>query len=249
MIVNNIYVILAMKRSGHHAFVNWLCKQHGNIIHIENTAKGWEDEKLESVWNRDYLYGDGSTGTVYSIEDFDIEDWNKYKIYDFPIFKRATNVYPIVFLRDFKNWVASCLKRRETSGDSRDVYEMLDSPGYNDRRELKPSRINLFERQLQECISPSINGLISVKYDEWFASKKYREKIANQLDIKFTDEGLLEVPVAGGGSTFDGMNYDKSADKMEVLNRWKFFEKDPEMLSILDEHKTLKRLSDEYFNL
>lgn len=246
----SVYIIFAMKRSGHHAFANWLCRQHNNIVHVDNAADRWENKELKSVWNRQSTYGDGSKAIVYSIEDFDIKDWSKYKMYDFPVLKNADNIYPIILLRDFKNWIASCLKRREATGDARDVYEMLNSPGYNDRKDFKPSRIELFKQQLEECVSPSIiKNLIPVKYNEWVCSKDYRKDIAKKLNINFTDEGILEVAKAGGGSTFDGYNYQHKANQMNVLERWKVFKDDEENSALLEQHKEVLKKSNEFFNI
>jgi hypothetical protein len=54
-------------------------------------------------------------------------------------------------------------------------------------------------------------------------NKDYRQKIAKQLDMNFTDAGIDNVSGCGGGSSFDGLKLDGKANQMDVNNRWKQF--------------------------
>jgi hypothetical protein len=248
--MKNVYVILAMKRSGHHAFINWLCKQHGNVTNEQNSILGWERQEMMSAWNRRKVYGSGKD-TVFNIEDFDMDDWANYSIGLFPCIAEADNIYPIVLLRDFRNWLASCLKRRTELGDRGDVYRLLDDYGYNDRKDYKPGRISLYQKQLYVGIhlyKQAVPNLITISYNDWFLHKEYRKKIAERLNILFTDKGFLEVLPHGGGSTFDGTSFDGRADQMKVLERWKEFEDDREMKSLLRKWHKLDNISEIYFN-
>lgn len=46
------------------------------------------------------------------------------------------------------------------------------------------------------------------------------------LGYKFTDKSYKIVSKQGGGSSFDGRKYNRHADKMDVLQRWKEYWKD-----------------------
>lgn len=229
------YLILSMKRSGHHGFVNWLCKQHGDITHINNATNGWEDGNFTGGKVTKYGFG---VDTCVSIEDFDIDDWDKFK------FDRMGFTHVVVFIRDFRNWLASCLKRREYSGDYRDVYEALTCQAYrNDRGDVKPNRIELWKKHIR-LFDSNPHGFHLVSYNKWVTDKLYRADIAQAMGVAFTDEGLREVSTFGQGSSFDGTNH-SNIDDMDVLKRYQQFEDDEEYKKIISDHKLLAALSED----
>jgi hypothetical protein len=87
---------------------------------------------------------------------------------------------------------------------------------------------------------------IVVNYNQWFSDIEYRKKISKKLSLSFTDSGFLEVPHHGGGSSFDGSNFNMKAADMDVLNRWRAFKDDKRYKAIL-ENKELAKLSDKIF--
>jgi hypothetical protein len=66
------------------------------------------------------------------------------------------------------------------------------------------------------------SNFYKIFFDEWFVNKDYRKKICADLKLKFTDNGLLDVHQT---SSFDQKKFDGRAQDMDVLNRWKKFEK------------------------
>lgn len=64
-----------------------------------------------------------------------------------------------------------------------------------------------------------------VKYDDWFSDINYRKEICNFIETPFSDKGLNIVMRIGRGgqwgSSFDGMKLKESAQKMDVMERWK----------------------------
>jgi len=199
------YLIIAMARNGHHAFMNWIGSQFpGECIHFNNGVRGWEDKefrpygKRRQMWNMNRLTG--TQGRIINFEDIDIEDWSKFKMETFTPFKYGT-VYPIIFMRDPWNWIASSLRCGGDAGG------FINHPIGKDYMGLKnkPNRVELFKRQMKEAlrITKHMSNVIPVTYNDWFTSKEYRKKIAEQLDLPFTDAGLNDVPGFGGGSSFD----------------------------------------------
>jgi len=69
-------------------------------------------------------------------------------------------------------------------------------------------------------------GSIYVSYNHWFADRAYRKQIIEDLDLDFTDAGINLVSKHGGGSSFDRRKYNKKAQQMNVLDRWKAFQDD-----------------------
>ena len=63
--------------------------------------------------------------------------------------------------------------------------------------------------------------ILFIIYDKWFSDKEYRKNIINKLGLEFSDEGFETVPKAGGGSSFDGVEYNGNAQQMDVLSRYK----------------------------
>lgn len=247
----NVYIVLAMKRSGHHALINWIIKQHGNIKQINNAALGWEHRQFIGP-ERDH--GRNPTDVIINIEDFDIGDWSAYDFPSFPIIRKARKLYPIIFIRDFRNWLASCLKRLDSDiFEHTDVARFLDESYYNDRKDWKPGRITLWNRQLTTAIRSGfpVEPLdpIPVSYNQWFMHPEYRKSLANMLDIPFSDAGIHDVPAYGHGSSFEGVEKDGKADEMDVLSRWKLMEEDEGFKILIEKYKELTDLSDKFFEL
>jgi len=124
----------------------------------------------------------------------------------------------ILVMRDFRNWAASCLKRRDTARGKNelDVVQKL------------PQRAKLWMKHARLAIrNPS--WLTVISFNQWFQDEEYRKRICAELCIPFTDEGLNEVMAYGNGSSFDARRYNGKAQDMGVLERWHDFEFDPMM--------------------
>jgi hypothetical protein len=124
----------------------------------------------------------------------------------------------ILVVREARNWIASCLKRRETARYEyeKDVFIKL------------PERLELWKRHAEIARQPP-SWMTVVLFDRWFKDPEYRRSICAKLNIPFTDAGLNEVARFGNGSSFDARGYDGKAQEMDVLNRWKEFVDDPFM--------------------
>lgn len=73
----------------------------------------------------------------------------------------------------------------------------------------------------------------AIIYNRWFTDREYRADIVKAQRVKFTDVGFSRVPAAGGGSSFDGMNFDGRAQDMAVNDRWRMYESEPEWQRVL----------------
>lgn len=94
------------------------------------------------------------------------------------------------------------------------------------------------------------NKLVTVSYNRWVTDKSYRQAIAEQLGLHFSDAGINEVMEVAGGSSFDGTSFHQAAQKMDVLNRWVHYMDDQQYLQLLDLElmKTGKVLFNQYLD-
>ena len=77
-------------------------------------------------------------------------------------------------------------------------------------------------------------------------SREYREEIAGRLGLEFSDEGKDSVVRMGGGSSFDGVSHDRSAEQMQTTERWRRYADDPLYRSLFQDDE-LVSLSEEIF--
>lgn len=215
------YLFLAMKRSGHHAIMNWV-QAHTKQPIYNNTCHGWGWGRLLTMVGRKEAI-DG----IANIEDFNPDDWDTYNFPSFPFLKESR---VIMVMRSANNWLASCYKRKFQHNEERkDVYKYLDKSFINDRKEHTPSRIDLYCMQLEFAVQ---GKTVNISFDDWFRYKNTRKWLAEQLNIEFNDEidkkAVNTVANYGNGSSFDGISHDGNAQKMDVLNRDKKFLNDKE---------------------
>lgn len=206
------FTVLALRRSGHHAVINWICRQHDHRVVFHNLC-GIKNKKGSEI----KIYGDGSL-PVRHIHNFENFDFNKI----IQLCMIMPFAHLILVVREARNWIASCLKRRETARYEyeKDVFKEL------------PQRVELWKQHAKIAIDKS-TWLTVILFDRWFSDAEYRRSICKRLDIPFTDAGLNEVVRFGSGSSFDARRYDGRAQEMDVLNRWKEFEDDPLMKRIM----------------
>lgn len=211
-----------MKRSGQHAIMNWI-QAHTQKKVYNNTCFGWEDRKLLTMLGKKE-----ATEGIANIEDFNMDDWEKF---DFPLFPFLNEAMVLLVIRSANNWLASSYKRKSQGReDYKDVYKFLDKRYINDRKYDSPSRIDLYTKQLEYLRDRQFT---IIEFDKWFQSKDYRKLLADRLHFEFqgvADYARKYVSSNGNGSSFDGKTFDLKANKMNVLERDKEFLGDKEFL-------------------
>ncbi|NOZ87056.1 MAG: glycosyltransferase [Deltaproteobacteria bacterium] len=235
------FMVLGMKRSGHHAILNWICGQYEKpIVHMNDCLFG---EGGELAPNRKQMYpinyhngaNAQTSAKIYSMEDLDIWgtiDSRLKRIMD--DFLKAGRL--VLVVRDPYNQFASDIKGSRRSANN---YEQL--------RKFYPveEKVRLWKAYAKEALGSGVfdpNKLIIVVYNRWFKERDYRRELALKVGLQFSDAGFNKISLHGGGSSFDGVNV-RDTSKMDVLNRWKyyagyeFFRKlfDPEMVRLAAE--------------
>lgn len=76
--------------------------------------------------------------------------------------------------------------------------------------------------------------VIAVSYNRWRDDRRYRQRLAQQLGLAFTDAGIDSVPACGGGSSFDGRRFQGRASEMPVHERWRHFAGQPDFHRLFD---------------
>lgn len=230
-------------RSGHHAVANWLYSQLGGHVVFLNSVVGSEWDRLAPLYTdgfkkRIFAYShmnQTASGCIWNcpvvaknidiaidhliltVEEqptlgFQITDMHKQFEIGF-----ATKIRNILVLRDAYNWTASRLARTYTSMLPKSVW-----------MECWKRYAREFTRETNMLDDP-----ILVSFNQWFSDEDYRRTLAHQLEIEFTDLGLQEVTIYGGGSSFDGFDYKHDGQQMSVLYRYEDFLGDVEYLRLV----------------
>ncbi|MGP1383520.1 MAG: hypothetical protein ACTS2F_08155 [Thainema sp.] len=235
--------VLGLRRSGNHGIVNWICKQspenHVFINHCRvkdnpyrnvyrdqiflqknSGLKGWRCENIN--WWKQESQGNFSPKDclIYSYEDQEISRVShpsfEYK-HDLYLGKSKVR-FDVIIIRDPFNLIASRIKGNIVRENARN-FDLL---------KVYSKTINLPEMWLayaKECLGETNylnNHKVIIRYNSWFSDESYRQSIAEQMGLDFSDAGFDEVVRAGGiGSSFDGTDFSGKASEMEVLTRWK----------------------------
>lgn len=228
--------VVGLKRTGNHAIINWLRQQHsGEVWHLNNIRPGTNPYRwLYSHYPKEHLKQEALGNFVakdcliYSYEDYSIE-----RVTD-PKFERRHDVYlgksslryDLLILRDPFNLMASRLKKN---------YITVKDPNY--------TVTDLWLEYAKEFLGETnylTNNKVCINYNRWFFDVEYRKNLASALGIEFSDKGIERVKSEGGGSSFDGKEFDGQATKMDVLNRYKLFEDDPAYQSLVNNEELIE---------
>ena len=241
----------AMHRSGHHAIAVWLLHQaegvdkfdigtmcewwhflrieNGVRFFFNNPLKDWEADKIrfhtimKGIW-------DGKMARVENYYPKDVKMFigthERETLKEVAWHCGKSDIFYqtdiVLVIRSFHNWVASCVRKKDTEEKDIDIY------------------IDHCKHALDETVP-------HILYDRWFTSKEYREEIADSLGLHFTDAALNQASPFGGGSSFDELAYLKNASEMDVLNRYKQMEDNEDYQKIMQDNKEAINLSNQLF--
>ncbi|OLF79226.1 hypothetical protein AWH61_05105 [Alteromonas sp. W12] len=211
-----VFVVCGMRRSGNHAFINWLLNA------LEETETSFEELKGDRVsvseseksifFNEANFYGlkfflklifeskqaiSNASNVIISIEDY--VPRGKYDPY-FP--HKATTV---VIKRSTLNLVASRLKRAiDQAQKGKDRGDMaIDEPFF--------SKLNWIYSQSEGT------GYCCWSFDDWLVNKNsYRQRFLKKFELKF--DATPQMSTQGGGSSFSGQS--KIPTPSEMQARW-----------------------------
>ena len=230
--------VAGMRRTGNHTIINWVKSQHtgkvefiNNVLANENPYRykyqNLEDHYPEHKWAIEH-YRQQAKGNfikrdclIYSYEDFPLDQVASDKFehnHDLYLGKSAIR-YDLLIIRDPFNLFASRLKASSKVGHFLSVNSQ------------NKTMVNLWIDYAKEYLGETNylkHNKICINYNQWFFDIEYRQKIAKKLQMEFSDAGIDIVLGLGGGSSFDGKQFDGQATSMNVLNRWQKFCDNPQ---------------------
>ena len=121
----------------------------------------------------------------------------------------------ILITRSFVNWLPSFIRLMRVMNRSAEPQGLDNSAGIT--FEMQRYRDHLIAAQASE------HRVIS--FDNWFTEPEYRLSILEALGLPAIDNGLGEVQVYGGGSSFT--KFALGANELDLNTRWKSMSEDP----------------------
>lgn len=211
-------VFIAPQRSGHHAIINWIAKQHPALITHYNDIRGREKGNRQTKYG-----GRGGNCNFFNVENTvylkALDLINKNKI----IQKKAKK---ILVLRDCYNNFASAMIYLLKKKSRARLQRVVDTWISIAKQIINDDNVDYF-----------------ILYDQWFSDVNYRKQICDDLGLEFTDNGLQEVRNFGGGSSFDGTKMNKNAQNMSVLRRYERYQNNKDYLKLFtDEIKEYNKI-------
>ncbi|GFE68807.1 hypothetical protein [Chroococcus sp. FPU101] len=234
--------VIGLKRSGNHAIINWIWKQYGeDVTHLNNLrvkcnpyrflyehypTERLKREALGNFTEKELL--------IYSYEDHRLEDivhQSFEKKHDLYLGKSAKR-YDLLILRDPFNCFASRIK----------MY--INKNQYDKHHTLVTNEsVKLWLSYAQEFLGETNflkNNKICINYNLWCSEIDYRQQLAKQLDLEFSDAEFERVKEQGGGSSFDGLSLKEQGSKMKVTERWKLMAEHPFFIELINNSEVLE---------
>ena len=241
-------LIVSMHRTGHHAVAVWLLHQIEVITDFSiSTITLWlfavgDDSNLYLMANNPLKVGHDEhpdkeklPSIVKEIKPDGLIITHEQEIINDTIYKATKSPFsfnePIVVIRDFRNWVASCIKM--ALRDDKIIEDVINN-----------DKVAIYKDHLLNYGKPDC---YFIKFNEWATNKDYRETICKDLGYTFTDAAKDQLSIFGGGSSFDDMKYLKNAYQMDVNNRYKELETHPYYEMILSKYEEVLKISDAIF--
>jgi hypothetical protein len=216
--MSRLLLVHGLKRSGNHAFVNWLmgCGSFtffNNIIPIKPVLRGEKPipPPVDYEWwlAQRLLKEDRQKPVIASLED--------HALTVVPFIRVRCPFAHVLVLRDPVNLFASRIRKARR----------VDNPAY--AREQGPAMqraIDLWKMHAREFLGRTdlLAAHVGVYFNAWFTNEDYRRDVCTRLGMKFTDRRFARVPSTGGGSSFDRTTFDGDNVRMDVLNRERYLD-------------------------
>ena len=245
--MNNFFVF-GMKRSGHHAVINWMCEQGKPSFHVNNI--GFDFDYLHDPVTRKH----SDIKSILYAKRYTADSDDPEKV----TYRRALRMgcnLAVYSAEDKWFGLCSAIMREKIDCSNltyvivvRDPYNFIASRLKNKRRTIRrrwPAQMEIWKEHVRACLNKDDKDFVDINFNKWFVDKSYRKRIAGILNIPFTDKGLNDVRI--GASSFDGSRFEGNAQKMGVLKRWRRYKNRRSYWDLIDDETV--ELSEQYFGL
>lgn len=221
-----------MRRSGSHAFLNWLSASTQGKVCFLNDVTRFSDitpDQLSydlpslSVQKRARV-NEKKELLLYNFEDVNLEsraDWWLPEL----LKGTSTNRQTVLLLRDPYNLFASRMKTRDNMPDNEFAINIAPREDA-----LIDAVRSLWLQHAKEFLRlTSILGceVVRVNYNLWVFDAEYRATIANALGVQSCERAMTQIPRYGFGSSFEGYRNGVLRNRIGLLHRWRHYEDNP----------------------
>jgi hypothetical protein len=225
--VNNCHFVISLKRTGHHAFIDWFAKGRGEPVAFFNNAFPTSPPTLRSrplyYGNHPHLPGLTPSANLRAsqhdvILNFEGRQTDKIEgacrsFMETTLGRQVTSIY---FLRDPLNCVASMFGRAKNANN---LFYLRVS-----------SQVYAFESIVNWIADKGLDDQL-VTYSGWRFDESERASIAERFDMANLPPPE-KVSKFGGGSSFGKVILDGHDARNELLSRWRMMRDDPRFLAV-----------------
>lgn len=240
-IINNATIrFVGLARSGNHALINWTIRQiEGSYCFLNCT----EPKYNPFYTSRPLREGGDTFQTNIPSFDFSEEQKGKFSRKDYLLYSHEDCFLGTLNSKEYRSNHEKWMGASESYKDVlvlRDPFNLFASRikaglirGHYTHHGARPiSSLTLrriYKQHAREFLGKKnvLKNKVPVNFNRWATDEAYREYLAQELEIPFTDHGIKEVPGVAGGSSFDGVDLSGNAHKMNLNDRWrKYAEED-----------------------
>lgn len=242
--MRNVTEIISTKRSGHHAFIRWLCGNSRRPLVFFNNVVPCVPPRLRRL---EYVKFDGPLPKTAAAKKSELMGGAHDIILNFEG-KLPQNVDRL----NDEFIVPKTSGRLRRIAFLRDPINMLSSLAARTRGNAFKDKFNFFYQLLAfEEIMHRLDGKRNewahrvVLFSAWQKNESYRSELATYFELEDT---TLPTKVAdfGGGSSFSGMDFDPRTQADSLFSRWKSAENHPLLLACFADETAAKAI-DRYF--
>ena len=221
-------VVHAMRRSGHHAMVQWILENSEGPTCFLNDCEPNTNPFVTCNKENSQLMTPNQYKVilVYNYEDRGVVDTTHFEQY---LGKSGQKIQLIVIRNPFNNFASKY--KWHLSGK-------YFAPTIEDILMLKEQWKVYAKESLGITSLLPVSEKKVILYEKWFSSEEYRQELAQTIGLKTTHKGLHKIAHWGPntwGDGFDNMKMDGNASKMKVLTRYKMYRKDSFFKSLFDD--------------
>lgn len=221
--------VIGLRRSGNHGIIIWLRRHYAEKIwHLNNVspAKNPYRQLLEHYPDKEKLRQEAQgifsrkKCLKYNFRNYILDSIiNSQCEINHDLYLGKSEVrYDLLILRDPYNMFASICKGQNQSSKNNNYSTTYP----HNQKTIGELWLDYAKEFLGETNYLPHKKVI-VNYNQWLCNVNYRQNISKNLGLDFCDAGFNVVKNYGGGSSFDGINFNSQAIKMNLLNRWQKF--------------------------